>query len=89
MKTLIELEQEIEQLKERNNLVEANKAWETSIFRKIIIAIFTYSAIALYMKFVLNIDPWVNAIVPTLGFLLSTLTMSFFKKIWLKYIYKD
>jgi hypothetical protein len=36
-----------------------------------------------------NDSPFVNAIVPTLGFTLSTLSLSFFKKIWLKNINKN
>jgi len=52
------------------------------------VAIFTYLAIALYLKFIVKIDPWVNALVPTTGFLLSTLTLPFFKSLWAKYLHK-
>jgi len=83
-----DLEKRIERIEARNQAVELNKAWETSWTRKILIALFTYLAISLYMKFVLQIDPWINAIVPTVGFLLSTLTMPFFKKVWTNVIYK-
>ena len=31
-------------------------------------------------------DPWLNAIVPSIAFLLSTLTLPFFKKLWQKYL---
>jgi len=31
---------------------------------------------------------WLNAIVPAVGFLLSTLTLPFFKKFWEKCVYK-
>ncbi|HSD98366.1 MAG TPA: hypothetical protein VLB73_01540 [Patescibacteria group bacterium] len=82
------LEERIAKIEARNKKVEADKAWETSWARKALIAVFTYLAIALYMKFVLGLNPWINAIVPTVGFLLSTLTLSWFKKLWEKYIYK-
>lgn len=82
------LEKRIEKIEERNRSVELNKAWETSLTRKILVAIFTYLAIALYLKFIVGIDPWINAIVPTVGFLLSTLTFPYFKSLWGKYIYK-
>lgn len=82
------LEERIEKIEARNKEVEINKAWETSWTRKVLIAISTYLSIAFYMKFVLGIDPWVNAIVPTTGFLLSTLTFPFFKNLWVKYIRK-
>lgn len=77
-----DLEKRIEKIELRNKAVELNKAWETSYTRRILIAVFTYLAIALYLKYIVGIEPWVNAIVPTVGFLLSTLTLPFFKEIW-------
>lgn len=82
------LEERVGKIEERNSKVELDKAWETSYVRRILLAIFTYLAIALYLKFIVKIDPWVNAIVPSIGFLLSTLTLPFFKNLWSKYIYK-
>ncbi len=82
------LEERILKIEERNRKVETDKAWETSYTRRILIAIFTYLAIALYFKFVLHIEPWINAIVPSIGFLLSTLTLPFFKDLWKRYVYK-
>lgn len=78
------LEERIEKIEHRNKNVELDKAWEASWTRRGFIALFTYLAIALYLKFVVGIDPWINAIVPTCGFLLSTLTLPFFKKWWMK-----
>ena len=88
MENYADLEKRVSKLEARNKRVEADKAWETSLTRKVLIAIFTYLAIALYFQFVIKIDPWINAIVPTLGFLLSTLTMPFFKELWRKKLYK-
>lgn len=82
------LEERIVAIEKRNKKVEADKAWEGSWTRKILLMIFTYLAIALYLKFVVRIDPWVNAIVPAIGFLLSTLTLPWFKKLWIQLIYK-
>ena len=79
------LEQRVKKIEDRNRRVEIDKAWETSLTRKVLIALFTYLSIALYLKFIVGIDPWINAIVPTVGFLLSTLTLSFFKSLWIKY----
>ena len=83
------LEERISKIEKRNREVELNKSWETSFTRRILLIIFTYLAIALYLKFVVGIDPWINAIVPAVGFLLSTLTLPYFKKLWTKYIYKN
>jgi len=83
-----QLQSEIETIKLRNKRVEADKAWETSISRKIIIAILTYLVIVLFFYSSGLPNPFINAIVPTLGFILSTLSLPFFKEIWLKKIYK-
>jgi len=82
------IKEEIEKIKARNKKVEADKSWETSLTRKILIAFATYVVISLFL-FVAKIpDPLTNSLVPTIAFFISTLTISFFKKIWMKYIYK-
>lgn len=88
MTSLQELEKRIEKIEARNRDVELNKSWETSLTRKLVIIISTYLAIATYLKFIVGINPWVNAIVPAIGFLLSTLTFPYFKLLWVKYFYK-
>lgn len=82
------LEKRVIKIENRNKRVEQDKAWETSYSRRILLVVFTYLTISLYMKFVLNIEPWLNAIIPTLGFFLSTLTLPLFKTLWRKYIYR-
>ena len=84
MATLESLEKEIEKLKERNRGVEIDKSWETSYTRRILLIIFTYLAIGLYLSAINVSDPWLNSIVPSIGFLLSTLTLSYFKDLWIK-----
>lgn len=85
---MVSLEERIAKIEERNRKVETDKAWETSYTRRILIVLFTYLAIALYLKFIVRIEPWINAIVPSIGFLLSTLTLPFFKSLWKKTVYK-
>ena len=84
-KKLNELEKEIEKIKKRNKKVEAEKAWETSFERKISIIVFTYIIIAIIMLLLKIEKPFVNALIPTFWYLLSTLSISFLKK---KYIEK-
>lgn len=79
-----QLEKEIEKIKERNREVEGNKAWETSYTRRILLVTFTYLAIGFYLQAINVPQPWLNAIVPAVAFMLSTLTLPFFKKLWLK-----
>lgn len=78
------IESRITELETRNKRVEADKAWETSWTRRIAIAALTYFVVCLYLAFVIRINPWLNAIVPVVGFLLSTLTLSYIKAIWIK-----
>jgi hypothetical protein len=80
----MDIEQRVKMIEDRNVKVEADKAWETSWSRRFLLAVFTYLAISLYMRAIDVPRPWLNAIVPTAGFMISTLTMPFFKKIWLK-----
>lgn len=87
MSSLEELEKRISLIEARNKQVELNKAWETSFIRRVLIILFTYLSIALYLRYIVGIDPWINAIVPAIGFLLSTLSLPFFKRVWEKYFY--
>lgn len=82
------LEKEIAKIKERNVKVETDKAWETSYTRRILLTTFTYLAIGLYLNAIRIPDAWLNAVVPAVGFMLSTLTIPFFKRLWIKYSYK-
>ena len=88
MNELQQLQSEIETIKNRNKRVEADKAWETSISRKVIVAVLTYLVIVLFFYSAGLPNPFINAIVPTLGFILSTLSLPILKEIWLKKIYK-
>lgn len=85
MSTLEELDTEIKKIKERNARVEADKAWETSLARRSLLVIFTYLAVAIYLNAINIPNAWLSAIVPAVGFMLSTLTIPFFKKIWLEH----
>lgn len=79
------LEKQINEIKQRNRKVEADKDWELSYTRRFLIAVFTYLAIALYLRAINITRPWLNAIVPTFAFLLSSDVLPPFKKIWMKY----
>lgn len=88
MPTIEELQQEIEEIKMRNRRVEMDKAWETSWTRRLIILVLTYAVIVIFFYFAQLPKPFTNAIVPAIAFMLSTLTISLFKKWWLNYIKK-
>ena len=79
------LQKEIKSIHKRNERVELDKAWETSLTRKIVIAILTYIVIIIFFYFAGLPKPFINSIVPSLAFLLSTLTLPIFKKIWINH----
>ena len=84
--TLESLQHEIEILKARNKRVEAEKAWENSWQRRLSILGLTYILMLLVFFILKNPHPFTNAIIPTLGYLLSTLTFWVLKKQFLKNI---
>lgn len=81
---ITELRKEIDLIKQRNSQVELDKKWERSFTRRFLLIAFTYLSIAIYFHFINIPNAWLNAVVPALGFLLSTLSLPFFKKIWQK-----
>jgi len=85
MDKLQTLQKRVEEIEQRNKRVEQDKLWEISFTRRTLLVIFTYLSIAIYFKYILQANPWLNAIVPTLGFWFSTLSLPFFRKIWEKY----
>lgn len=82
------LEERVAQIEKRNAKVELDKAWETSFSRRMLLILFTYLSVGLYLNAINVPNPWLNAIVPSIGFLLSTLTLPFFKTLWAKYLRK-
>jgi len=79
------LEREIEKIKERNARVEKDKEWELSWTRKILLVVLTYLVIVIFFYFARLPNPFINSIVPSIAFILSTLSLNFFKNIWLNY----
>ena len=74
----------IEAIENRNSKVSLDKQWEGSWTRKIAIIIFTYLVVLVYLFVIGNDNPWINAIVPPTGFLLSTLAISWLRQVWQK-----
>jgi hypothetical protein len=82
------VEQEIKAIKERNARVEADKAWEVSTFRISTICIITYIVAALVLCVIHTHRWWLNALIPTIGFYLSTRSLAIIKKWWIKSRYQ-
>ena len=78
-----DLEKEIEQIKVRNKRVEKDKAWETSMTRKLAIAVLTYVIVLLYSYLISKYsNVFLTSLVPVIGFTLSTLSLNLIRKMW-------
>ena len=81
----MDIEKEINDIKERNKKVELNKAWETSWTRKLCIMFLTYIVVILYSLSISKINNvFLSSLVPVIGFTLSTLSLNAIRKIWEK-----
>jgi hypothetical protein len=78
------IEAEIQTIKDRNVRVEADKAWERSWLRIGSIVIATYIIAALVLVVIHNDNPFRNALIPAIGYFLSTLSLPFLKQSWIK-----
>ena len=74
----------IENIVQRNHKVEMDKAWETSKSRRGIIALMTYIVAAVFLKHIGVEGHLLSALVPTGGYLFSTLSLPIVKQMWLK-----
>lgn len=79
---LKKLEERIAAIEERNKRVETDKAWEGSTLRKILIIVMTYIFAVLYLTIADTTNPYLGAVVPCVGFFLSTQSILFIKKKW-------
>lgn len=78
----MDLNKEIEEIKNRNKRVELDKKWETSWTRKICICVVTYIVVVAYSYIVRNYDNiFLSSLVPIIGFTLSTLSLKYVGKI--------
>lgn len=80
------LDKEIHAIVERNRRVEADKAWETSWFRRLLIMLITYITACIFLT-VTSGDhsrALLPAVVPSVAYLLSTLSLGPIKRWWIK-----
>lgn len=80
---LFNIQKELDAIKVRNVRVELDKAWETSIPRLLCITAITYITMNLILWTIGGPFPPIHAIVPTCGYMLSTLTLRSFKRWWI------
>jgi hypothetical protein len=81
---MTDIESRVKAIEDRNRKVEQDKAWETSWVRRLSISALTYCVVFAYLNIINNDRPWINAIVPAVGYLLSTLVLKSIRQIWQK-----
>ena len=77
------MEHDLNTIKDRNRRVELDKAWETSKTRRGIIAVLTYVIVYIFMRYQNFPQPQIGALIPMIGYILSTLTIKRAKTLWL------
>ncbi|MBO5376630.1 MAG: hypothetical protein J6A52_07275 [Bacilli bacterium] len=81
---IVKLEKKIKDIEERNKKVELDKKWETCLLRKVLIIVMTYIFAVLYLTVADTTNPFLGAVVPCVGFYLSTQSINLIKKWWIK-----
>jgi len=79
------LEAEINRICERNARVEMDKAWEASGFRVVFLVGLTYFVTSVVFWLIAVPNPMLNALIPTTGYYLSTLSLPIVKKWWVNH----
>ncbi len=80
------LEKRINEIERRNKMVELDKKWETSFFRRFLICILTYIVVVIYSYIISKYNNiYFSSLVPVIGFGLSTLSLKLFRRILEKY----
>lgn len=81
---MIKINERLESIEKRNSRVESDKGWETSKTRIFFICLITYLVAITYIKIANIANAYFGALVPVIGFYLSTLSLPLVKRIWLR-----
>lgn len=80
---LNELEARVARIEARNERVEADKAWETSTFRAVLIFVVTYIMVVIFFVGIHEDNVWIKALEPAAGVFLSGFVFSVIKHRWI------
>jgi len=81
---LQKIESELAEIRARNTRVTSDKAWETSWTRTFSVALVTYVCAAILLYMINTANYLLGALVPTLGYILSTQSLPVVKNWWIK-----
>jgi len=88
MNEIEKIKKDLEEIHKRDKLAETDHAWEQSYTRRMIALAFTYLLVVVFMQAADLPDPWKNAFVPTLAYVITNQTLPLFKNLWRNYIYR-
>lgn len=80
-----DIEERLKVIEDRNTRVQMDKGWETSWTRRGLIAGITYVCAFILLNILGHEGAWKHALVPVMGYLLSTFSLPPIKKIWIKH----
>ena len=80
-----DLEQRVAAIEDRNARVQIDKAWETSWVRRGSIAMITYLCSMILLVLLEHNGAYQHALIPVMGYVLSTLSLPFIKNWWGKH----
>lgn len=82
------LEQELSRIQECNLRLEADKAWEISLFRLVVISSLAYLITGFMFAAIGDPKCWIDALIPVGGYLLSVRSLPIIKQWWLERRYR-
>ena len=82
------MNEEVKNIQERNKRVETDKAWEVSFTRRLLVMFLIYLVVVVFLCVIGVGAVWGNALIPAVGYFLSTLSLPFVKKWWINKVYK-
>ena len=85
---LEELNEKVGKILERNKKVEQDKAWETSFFRRLFLAILTYFAVLALLLIINAPTPFLAALIPAAAYLIQQYSLPFMRGLCEKNFYK-
>ncbi len=78
----MDIEKELQIIKERNRRVETDKAWEVSWTRRLFVTVLTYVVASVWLILINETIWYFKAFVPVVGYILSTLSLPAVKRWW-------
>ena len=76
------IESELKQIRQRNERVEIDKAWESSHYRVVLLVGLIYLVSSVVFSIIDAPTPFLSALIPTIGYYFSTLSLPMVKKRW-------